>query len=155
MITRFAPSPTGPLHLGHAYAACVAHDMARAAQGQFLLRVEDIDQTRSKPEWEALIFEDLHWLGLEWPEPVRRQSEHLDAYGVALDRLWARGLLYPCHCNRRDIQAAASAPQEGADLVYGPDGLVYPGTCRAHADRPSPSEARPTKMPLRLDMAAA
>jgi len=91
-VTRFAPSPTGPLHLGHAYSAMLAHDMARTAGGTFLLRIEDIDQSRARPEWEALIFEDLHWLGLDWPTPVMRQSDRMPAYAAALDRLWTAGL---------------------------------------------------------------
>jgi len=153
--TRFAPSPTGPLHLGHAYSAILAHDMARAAGGTFLLRIEDIDRARSKQDWEALILEDLAWLGLSWPNPVRRQSDHLADYAAALDRLWSRGLLYPCHCNRRDILAAASAPQEGAEPAYGPDGLIYPGTCRTRDDRPAPSALRPDGIALRLDMTGA
>lgn len=148
-ITRFAPSPTGPLHLGHAYAAMVAHDLARASGGQFLIRIEDIDRSRCRPEWEARIFEDLAWLGLTWDPPVWRQSERLAAYEAALDRLWAEGLLYPCSCNRRDILAALDAPQEGVPL--GPDGPIYPGTCR-HKPRP---KARPKDIALRLDMAAA
>jgi glutamyl-Q tRNA(Asp) synthetase len=115
MITRFAPSPTGPLHLGHAYSAILAHDMARAAGGTFLLRIEDIDQSRARPEWETLIHEDLRWLGPHWEEPVMRQSGRMAAYPTALDRLWAMGLLYPCTCTRRDIAQALSAPQEGAE----------------------------------------
>jgi glutamyl-Q tRNA(Asp) synthetase len=95
MITRFAPSPTGPLHLGHAYSAILAHDMAMAAGGTFLLRIEDIDRSRARPEWEDLIYEDLRWLGLSWEEPVMRQSDRMAAYSDALDRLWAMGLLYP------------------------------------------------------------
>lgn len=125
MITRFAPSPTGPLHLGHAYSAMLAHDLARDAGGRFLLRIEDTDTTRSRPEWEAQIYEDLAWLGLEWEEPVLRQSENRAAYDAALARL--DSLTYACTCNRADIRAAFSAPQEGD---YGPDGLIYPGTCR-------------------------
>jgi len=127
-LTRFAPSPTGPLHLGHAFAALTAAKLADP--GQFLLRIEDIDQTRCRPEYEALIGEDLHWLGLDWPQPVMRQSERLSAYQAALDRLAALGLIYPCQCRRADIRAALSAPQEGATAVIGPDGPVYPGTCR-------------------------
>ena len=128
MRTRFAPSPTGPLHLGHAFAAMVAHDMALREGGEFLLRIEDIDRQRSKPDWEAAIYDDLAWLGLAWETPVMRQSERLAAYSVALDDLWARGLLYPCDCTRRDIAEALGAPQDGVDS--GPDGPVYPGTCR-------------------------
>lgn len=148
MITRFAPSPTGPLHLGHAFSAMTAFDMADAAGGTFLLRIEDIDRTRSKPEWEELIFDDLAWLGLDWPRPVLRQSERLDAYRSALSQLWEHGLLYPCTCSRRDIQEAASAPQEG--IRVGPDGIVYPGTCRGNSrSGPMPDGV------LRIDMERA
>ncbi|WP_341365941.1 tRNA glutamyl-Q(34) synthetase GluQRS [Yoonia sp. BS5-3] len=149
MITRFAPSPTGPLHLGHAYSAILAHDMAKAAGGVFLLRIEDIDQSRARPEWEAQIYDDLHWLGLSWATPVMRQSERLPVYQTALHTLWDQGLLYPCNCTRRDIQQAAAAPQEGA-LQYGPDGVIYPGTCR---DKPRPDVMG--DMALRLDMRRA
>lgn len=149
--TRFAPSPTGPLHLGHAYSAILAHDMARAAQGKFLLRIEDIDRDRAKPEWEALIFEDLAWLGLTWDEPPIRQSDRRNSYEAALDALWARGLLYPCSCTRRDIAEALTAPQEGSAPAIGPDGPVYPGTCRTRPRKgPRPRDAH-----LRLDMGAA
>ncbi len=147
--TRFAPSPTGPLHLGHAYSACLAFDQARAVQGQFLLRIEDLDESRSRPEWEAQIFDDLQWLGLKWPTPVRRQSTRGAAYAAALQRLEERGLLFPCRCRRRDIEAAAAAPQEGVP-AFGPDGRIYPGTCR---DRPM-SDRRPGDV-LRLNMARA
>ena len=124
-VTRFAPSPTGPLHLGHACAALVA-----AARGdRFLLRIEDIDQARSRPEYEAAIYEDLAWLGLDWEEPVLRQSDRMPLYQAALDQLTAQGLTYGCHCTRGDIKAALSAPQEGAPMI-GPDGPIYPGTCR-------------------------
>jgi glutamyl-Q tRNA(Asp) synthetase len=112
-VTRFAPSPTGPLHLGHAFSAMLAHDMARAAGGTFLLRIEDIDRARSRPEWEAQCLDDLRWLGLTWPEPVMRQSDRLPAYRAALAASGTRGLLYPCTCARRDIAAAAAAPHEG------------------------------------------
>lgn len=149
MITRFAPSPTGPLHLGHAYSALLAHDMARAAGGTFLLRIEDIDQSRARPQWEEQIYNDLHWLGLSWPTPIMRQSDRLPVYHAALDQLWHAGLLYHCTCTRRDIAAAASAPQEGAPM--GPDGIIYPGTCRHHP-RTGP---RPTDAVLRLDMSRA
>lgn len=151
--TRFAPSPTGPLHLGHAYSALLAYDMAQAAGGEFILRIEDIDQTRARPEWEAQIYDDLAWLGISWPQPVMRQSERLDVYAAALDGLWRRGLLYECTCTRADIAAATAAPQEGAPLL-GPDGLIYPGTCRARQSR-SAEDSRPTGAALRLNMAEA
>ncbi|MFV0301674.1 MAG: tRNA glutamyl-Q(34) synthetase GluQRS [Paracoccus sp. (in: a-proteobacteria)] len=144
-VTRFAPSPTGLLHLGHAYAALVAH--REAAPGRFLLRIEDIDRDRCKPAFDAAIFEDLHWLGLDWPLPVMRQSDRLPAYRAALEKL--APLTYPCRCRRGDIRAALSAPQEGA-LPAGPDGLIYPGTCR---HRPL-SEAAPDDV-IRLDAARA
>ncbi|MFA5582026.1 MAG: glutamate--tRNA ligase family protein, partial [Paracoccaceae bacterium] len=115
IVTRFAPSPTGPLHLGHAFSAIKAHDMARDAGGVFLLRIEDIDRSRSRPEWEGAIYEALHWLGLTWAEPVMRQSDRLNVYRQAIEMLWDKELIYPCTCNRRDIAAAVSAPQEGAD----------------------------------------
>lgn len=130
MITRFAPSPTGPLHLGHAFSALTAYGMARAAGGQLLLRIEDIDQARSRPEWETQIYDDLRWLGIEWSEPVMRQSSRAAAYRQVLDDLFQKGLVYGCACNRRDILAAASAPQEGPEPPVGPDGILYPGTCR-------------------------
>jgi glutamyl-Q tRNA(Asp) synthetase len=139
VVTRFAPSPTGPLHLGHAFAALTA-----AALGdRFLLRIEDIDRPRCKPEWEAAIYDDLHWLGLRWEEPVMRQSDRQNAYDAALKTLSDHGLTYHCTCTRADIRAALSAPQEG---VSGPDGLVYPGTCRDKGHREGA---------LRLDMARA
>lgn len=149
--TRFAPSPTGPLHLGHAFSAITAYDMAKAAGGIFHLRIDDIDQSRSRPAWEAQIFDDLHWLGLNWPTPVLRQSERLARYRDALLRLWDMGLLYPCSCTRADIRAAASAPQEGVAL-HGPDGLIYPGTCRPATPPVGPM---PTDSALRLDMTRA
>ncbi|MEX1233362.1 MAG: tRNA glutamyl-Q(34) synthetase GluQRS [Roseovarius sp.] len=152
-ITRFAPSPTGPLHLGHAYSALLAHDMAWSKGGVFLLRIEDIDQTRSRPEWEAQILNDLAWLGLTWPAPVMRQSDRMQTYSDALQTLWQRGLLYPCTCTRRDVAASASAPQEGAPLL-GPDGIVYPGTCRP-APGTQPKGPMPADTALRLDMRAA
>ena len=142
--TRFAPSPTGPLHLGHAYSAILAHDRAQAAGGAFLIRIEDTDRARCRPAWEAAIFDDLGWLGLSWETPVLRQSDHLADYAAALDRLIAMGLCYPCRCTRAEIAAAAAAPQEGAAAP------VYPGTCRARpmADR-APGDA------IRLDLARA
>lgn len=140
-VTRFAPSPTGPLHLGHAYAALIA-----AARGdRFLLRIEDIDRARCKPEFETAIEDDLHWLGLTWETPVMRQSDRLTAYEIAIAQLCNLGMTYHCTCTRGDIKAALSAPQEGA-AVIGPDGPVYPGTCR---DKGHQSGA------LRLNMARA
>lgn len=146
--TRFAPSPTGPLHLGHAYSALLAYDMAKQAGGECLLRIEDIDQSRARPAWEAQIYDDLAWLGLRWPTPVMRQSDRMATYKDALAQLGAKGLLYRCTCNRRDIEVAINAPQEGVPPAYGPDGLIYPGTCREAAH--SNDDAA-----LRLDMAKA
>lgn len=119
-----------------------AWDLARAAGGTFLLRLEDIDRARCRPEWEAAIHEDLRWLGLAWPEPVLRQSDRLPVYAAALDRLRALGVLYPCTCTRADIAAALAAPQEGAVPA------VYPGTCRGRTDSPD-------KAAWRLDLARA
>jgi glutamyl-Q tRNA(Asp) synthetase len=138
IVTRFAPSPTGYLHLGHAYAALTA----RAAGERFLLRIEDIDTGRARPEFEAAIFEDLAWLGLDWERPVLRQSQRADAYAQALARLDAMGLLYPCFCTRKDIAAAGGAP-------HGDEGPLYPGTCRnEHRERTG-------SFALRLDAAKA
>ena len=151
MITRFAPSPTGPLHLGHAYSAMLAHDMARAAGGRFLLRIEDIDQSRARPHWEAQIYDDLHWLGLTWETPVLRQSDNLNRYREALENLWNRDLLFACSCTRRDIETASAAPQEGAPI--GPEGVISPGTCRQIGAR-RPGQPLPD-CALRLNMARA
>lgn len=129
-VTRFAPSPTGPLHLGHAFSAVLAHDTARASDGRFLVRMEDIDHARSRPAWAEAALDDLAWLGLTWDGPVLYQSTRLPAYRTALDRLQAMGLLFGCTCTRGDIRAALAAPQEGAALAEGPDGPIYPGTCR-------------------------
>ncbi|MGG7644524.1 tRNA glutamyl-Q(34) synthetase GluQRS [Rhodovulum sp. YNF3179] len=148
MRTRFAPSPTGLLHLGHAFSALTAWDRAQAAGGTFLLRIEDIDRPRCRAAFETAIYEDLGWLGLAWPDPVMRQSERMPAYRAALDRLAAAGLLYPCRCTRRDIRAALAAPQETAGPA--PAEAVYPGTCRGR----SLAEAGPDDA-LRLDMHAA
>jgi glutamyl-Q tRNA(Asp) synthetase len=124
-VTRFAPSPTGRLHLGHAYSALLAHDTVRREGGSFLLRLEDIDTTRCRPEYEAGVYEDLAWLGIKWPTPVRRQSDHFDDYAAAIDRLRARGVVYRCFLTRREIaeqaMSAPHAPGEGAD------GIIYRG----------------------------
>lgn len=138
--TRFAPSPNGPLHLGHAYAAIVAHDLARARGGEFLVRIEDIDGTRNRPELIPEILADLEWLGLRWDGSVVFQSERLASHVAAADQLKAMGLLYPCHCTRTEI--LASAREEG------PDGPIYPGTCRGRS-------VDPLGAAWRLDMAKA
>lgn len=123
MLTRFAPSPTGLLHLGHAYSAVLAHAAARDAGGEFRLRIDDIDGSRSRTEYEAAALADLDWLGLGWARPVVRQSDRLGDYAAALNRLRGRGLVYPCFCTRADIAASLAAP-------HGPLGALYPGTCR-------------------------
>ncbi|USI74194.1 tRNA glutamyl-Q(34) synthetase GluQRS [Sphingomonas morindae] len=146
VISRFAPSPTGRLHRGHAVAAVLAHDRARAAGGRFLLRIEDIDPGRTREAFVEGIVADLAWLGLAWDGPVLRQSTRLPAYRAALARLRAMGLLYACFCSRADIAAAASAP-------HGPEGSVYPGTCRGLADDPARRAAAPHAW--RLDMRRA
>ena len=142
--TRFAPSPTGLLHLGHAASACFAVDQAKG--GRFLLRVEDIDQGRCREEFVAALFEDLAWLGLAWAPEVRRQSLHFADYAQALDRLTGLGLLYPCFCTRADIKDMGNAPQ-------GPDGPIYPGSCR-HLSESERDEKRLAGLPfaLRLKM---
>jgi glutamyl-Q tRNA(Asp) synthetase len=126
IVTRFAPSPTGYLHLGHAFAAVTACETAREAGGAFLLRFEDIDRGRSKPEYESAIREDLAWLGISWSEPVLRQSERFPAYRAALERLEAEQLLYPCFCTRSEVAAEIARADEAP---HGPDGALYPGTC--------------------------
>jgi glutamyl-Q tRNA(Asp) synthetase len=150
IVTRFAPSPTGHLHLGHAFSALIAWRRAREAGGRFLLRLEDIDPTRCRAEFAASILEDLAWLGLDWDGEVRVQSQHLPAYRAALDTLAARGLLYPCFCTRADIQQSAAAP-------HTPDGVPrYPGTCRTlSADERAMRIAGGARYALRLDMARA
>jgi glutamyl-Q tRNA(Asp) synthetase len=152
VISRFAPSPTGRLHLGHGYSAMVAHDFARARGGAFLLRIEDIDPGRARPEHVQGIIEDMEWLGLRWDGDIVFQSERLALYAEALERLKAQGLVYPCFCTRSviaaEIAASASAP-------HGPDGAHYPGTCRR-----LPEEERAARMATqphawRLDVARA
>ena len=154
MITRFAPSPTGLLHLGHALAAQVAWDLAATAGGTFLVRIEEIDFTRCRPEYEAAIFEDLAWLGLVWEEPVLRQSEHFSLYASAVEGLRDRGLLYPCFCSRLDIARVVSCLR---DWPRDPDGgPIYPGTCR-HLSQEERARrlASGQHAALRLDMARA
>ncbi len=152
-VFRFAPSPNGELHLGHAYAALIDFDLCRLAGGRFLLRIEDIDRDRCRPEFEARIYEDLKWLGLSWEEPVRRQSEHMAGYAAALDRLTAMDLVYPSFMTRGEIRAATA----GDDRRRDPDGSpLYPGTDRDL----DPAEARariaagvPYTLRLRMDRA--
>jgi glutamyl-Q tRNA(Asp) synthetase len=150
IVTRFAPSPTGRLHLGHAFSALAAHDLARARRGRFLLRIEDIDAGRSREGFVAGIVEDLRWLGIEWEGAPVRQSMRLGAYRAALGALGAAGLLYPCFCTRADIAAAASAP-------HGPEGNVYPGTCRHldSAQRERRMAVEPHAWRLAMDRAVA
>jgi glutamyl-Q tRNA(Asp) synthetase len=152
-ITRFAPSPTGYLHLGHALAAVTAWRAARGGGGRFLLRLEDIDRARCRPEYSDAVLEDLRWLGLAWDGAVRAQSEHFADYRAVLDALAARGLLYPCFCTRadiaREIAGAAAAP-------HGPDGPLYSGACRALSSGECQDRiAAGTPYALRLDMARA
>jgi len=157
IVTRFAPSPTGFLHLGHAYAALTACDTATRQGGRFLLRIEDIDVTRCRPEFEAAIYDDLAWLGVRWDMPVRRQSEHFAVYAAALETLRGRDLLYPCFCTRKEIAAeiarAGVAPQASE---LGPDGAHYPGICRKLAPEVrSQRIAAGAPYALRLDTAKA
>jgi glutamyl-Q tRNA(Asp) synthetase len=150
MVTRFAPSPTGRLHPGHAFSALRSHDLARANGGRFLLRIEDIDAGRSRAGFVDGIVEDLRWLGIAWDEAPVHQSTRLSAYRAALGALGAAGLLYPCFCTRADIAAAASAP-------HGPEGAVYPGTCR-HLDpaaRQQRMQDEPHAWRLAMDQAIA
>ena len=133
-VTRFAPSPNGALHLGHAYAAVIAHDLARAANGRFLLRIEDIDGIRSRAELVPEILADLEWLGLSWDGDVVFQSSRLGRYAAAGQRLKQMGLIYPCHCTRAEVLAAAQDT--------GPDGPIYPGTCRERNSDPEGAARR-------------
>lgn len=128
-VTRFAPSPTGFLHIGHAYSALFAYEAARQTGGRFLLRLENIDRQRCRPEFEHAIQEDLAWLGLDWDEPVRRQSDHMEIYREALAALVEMGVVYPCFCTRRQIRMEV---EEAGRAPHGPAGeLLYPGICRA------------------------
>jgi glutamyl-Q tRNA(Asp) synthetase len=145
IVTRFAPSPTGRLHLGHAYSAVLGHERARESGGRFFLRIEDLDPTRSRPEHVQGIMEDLRWLRLEWDEPVLVQSQRRGAYGEALARLRDQGLVYPCFCTRADIAAAFEAPHGSS--------AHYPGTCRGRPDDPERRASEPHSW--RLDAAKA
>lgn len=152
-ITRFAPSPTGYLHKGHAFAALTAFERARREKGTFLLRIEDIDQTRCRPEYTEAIFEDLSWLGIHWAEPVRIQSQHYRDYAEAIQRLRDMELVYPCFCTRKDImREIANAPS----APHGPEGPCYPGTCRQlHEDVVAEHIASGKAYALRLKLDAA
>jgi glutamyl-Q tRNA(Asp) synthetase len=153
IVTRFAPSPTGLLHLGHAFAAITAAE----AGERFLLRIEDIDKGRCRPEFETAIFEDLAWLGLHWEEPVLRQSSRFDAYRAALAELDAQGLLYPCFCTRKDIADEIARAIEAPHLMnLGPEGPLYPGTCRVLSDDVRHARLKAGEQyALRLDIAKA
>jgi glutamyl-Q tRNA(Asp) synthetase len=146
VVERFAPSPTGALHLGHALSALMVWDAARGSDGTFLLRMDDIDPGRSKPHFADQIMDDLRWLGLTWPEPVLFQSSRVGNHDAVIADLAARGLAYPCLCTRGEIQAVVGAPQEGAQ-----DGPAYPGTCRGRHITPGDGAAHT----LRLDMGKA
>lgn len=145
-ISRFAPSPTGRLHLGHAYSAALGHAQARVNGGKFLLRIENLDQTRSRPEFVDGIFEDLRWLALQWDEPMLVQSQRTAAYEDALDALRERGLAYACFCTRADIAQSVTAP-------HGDAATTYPGTCRTLPD--DPQRRATTPHCWRLDSAKA
>ena len=146
IVTRFAPSPTGRLHLGHAFSAVTGHDFARQGGGRFAIRIEDLDRGRSRPEFVDGIFDDLRWLGLDWAEPVLVQSKRTAAYVEALDRLKQRGLAYACFCTRADIAKSLTAP-------HGDAATSYPGTCRGLPDDPGRRATTPHSW--RLNSAAA
>ncbi|MCG8356742.1 MAG: tRNA glutamyl-Q(34) synthetase GluQRS [Kiloniellales bacterium] len=153
VVTRFAPSPSGYLHLGHAFSALFAWQAARKAGARFLLRIEDIDIGRCRPAFETAILEDLAWLELSWETPVRRQSDHLADYREALDRLDADGLLYPCFCTRKEIQAEIA---RAGRAPHGPEGPLYPGICRRlSADERAARLSQGQSHALRLDMTRA
>ncbi len=150
-VTRFAPSPTGFLHLGHAYSALFAQQQART-EGRVLLRIEDIDKARARPEFEAAIFEDLAWLGFEWETPVRRQSDHFGDYRAALGELDSQGLLYPCFCSRKEIRAEI---ENAGQAPHGPEGPLYPGTCRSLGEGERKRRMADEPFALRLDVHTA
>jgi glutamyl-Q tRNA(Asp) synthetase len=153
VVTRFAPSPSGYLHLGHVYAALFAARAAEEAGGRFLLRIEDIDPGRCRPAYEDAIYEDLTWLGLVWETPVWRQLDRMADYGAALARLRDRGLVYPCFCTRKEIREEIA---RAGQAPHRPEGPLYPGTCRGltEAERHD-REAAGRPFALRLDVARA
>lgn len=148
MMTRFAPSPSGPLHLGHAYSAVMAQELAARGGGALRLRIDDIDGARSREEYVDAALADLAWLGLEWAPPLWRQSAHLADYSSALEHLIAAGLAYPCFCTRADVAASVAAP-------HGPAGAVYPGTCRALSPGERAEKGAALPFAWRIDMARA
>jgi glutamyl-Q tRNA(Asp) synthetase len=156
-VFRFAPSPNGYLHLGHAFSALLNFDLARASGGRLLLRIEDIDITRCKPEFETAIYLDLAWLGIAWEEPVRRQSEHLAGYRAALDKLFALGLVYPSFESRAEIATLVAEREANAPWPRDPDGApLYPGTAKLlSSDERARLLESGTPYALRLDMASA
>jgi glutamyl-Q tRNA(Asp) synthetase len=155
-VFRFAPSPNGYLHLGHALSALINADMARAAGGRLLLRIEDIDRTRCRPQYEAAIYQDLAWLGFTWEQPVRRQSEHFAAYRAALDRLTAVGLVYPSFESRAEIARLVAAREQAGPWPRDPDGVpLYPGTAKRLSADERRHRMAGEPYALRLDMAAA
>jgi glutamyl-Q tRNA(Asp) synthetase len=147
-VTRFAPSPNGYLHLGHAFSAITGYRAAIEAGGKFLLRIEDIDTGRAREHFEQAIYDDLAWLGLSWETPVRRQSEHFEEYKTAINTLTGRGLTYPCFCTRKDIAEAGAE----AGAAMGPEGLVYPGTCKHLSLSTQQDRAAREQFTLRLDL---
>jgi glutamyl-Q tRNA(Asp) synthetase len=154
-VFRFAPSPNGYLHLGHALSALINADMARAADGRLLLRIEDIDRTRCRPHYEDAIYEDLAWLGLAWEQPVRRQSEYLVEYQAALDRLIAMGLVYPSFESRAEIARLVAAREQAGPWPRDPDGVpLYPGTAKGLSAAERRHRMADEPYALRLDMAA-
>jgi glutamyl-Q tRNA(Asp) synthetase len=152
VVTRFAPSPTGRLHLGHGYSALLAHDFAPARRGRFLLRIEDIDRGRCRAEHVEAILDDLPWLGIEWHGPVVFQSARMALYAEALDALKALGVVYPCFCTRADIAREIAASQSAP---HGPDGPLYPGTCRDLPDAERAARLVSEDHAWRIDMARA
>jgi len=158
-VFRFAPSPNGHLHLGHAFSALVNHDMARAAGGRLLLRIEDIDAARCRPEYEAAIYEDLNWLGVAWDENVRRESEHFDDYRTALAKLDSEGLVYPSFESRAEINALVAERERLGSWPRDPDGVpLYPGRARKlpHAERQRRMAAgEPFALRLAMDASVA
>jgi len=152
IVTRFAPSPTGHLHLGHAYSALFASESAKRENGKFLLRIEDIDPVRCKPQFTLDLKEDLLWLGLDWEEPARQQAQHLEDYSKALDKLRKLGVIYPCFCTRRDVALEAKA---SGHAPHGPEGPAYPGTCRRLSEIAREARLEKETPNWRIDIARA